>query len=517
VHRLMQRPVALKVIHPHLLEHPMAVERFRREVQAAARLVHPNIVTAFDAEQAGSLHFLVMEYVEGISLAQLVHQRGRLRVQLACDYVRQAAVGLEHAMEQGMVHRDVKPQNLMLTAGGVVKILDFGLARLARHDEPAPSAADAGSIAHAHPALTAASSMLGTLEYMAPEQAESAAGVDIRADIYSLGRTLEFLLTGTASHATGATGPATVDRPEIAGPKTGTVPSIPRRLAAILARMTAPDPEDRYRTPADVAEALKPWVAPARGFRLRRAVPVGLGAILLALVGVWAVTGGRATTTRPSAVAEANPRQPPASSSPAAMRAASQPAASAAIDRRRLLVILPEEFEPDVYKPFALATRERFKLEVASTSARPCRPVAWQPGRSEFPPQHDLSAGPLDAAGYAGVVLVGGNIYLYKHADAPLAKTVWKLVTDARAGGLPVVALGQGIRVLAAIDEFRDTRLALGDEQYRTMFPAHRQWSDQPMVADGRILTASRSEGVETLVERLDELVSGSSPPHRSK
>src|SRR5262245_39845127 len=147
-HQLMERVVALKVISRGLLDTPGTVERFRREVKAAARLAHPNIVTAYDADQAGSSHFLIMEYVDGISLDRLVAEHGRLPVREACEYMRQAAVGLQHAFECGTVHRDVKPQNLMLTPSpfplapskgergrgegvGQIKILDFGLARLA--------------------------------------------------------------------------------------------------------------------------------------------------------------------------------------------------------------------------------------------------------------------------------------------------------------------------------------------------------------------------------------------------
>src|SRR5262249_46045013 len=115
-HRVMQRPVALKVINRAFTARPAVVERFRREVRAAARLTHPNIVTAYDAEKAGDTHFLVMEYVEGVSLARLVKERGPLPVAQACAYVRQAALGLQHAHERGLVHRDVKPDNLIRCA-----------------------------------------------------------------------------------------------------------------------------------------------------------------------------------------------------------------------------------------------------------------------------------------------------------------------------------------------------------------------------------------------------------------
>ena len=137
-HRLMERPVALKVIRRGLTDDPAAAERFRREVKAAARLSHPHIVRAYDAEQAGDLHFLVMEFVEGTDLARLVAGQGPLPVARACEYARQAALGLQHAFEHGMVHRDIKPQNLMLTPDGQVKVLDFGLARFVSESAPSP-------------------------------------------------------------------------------------------------------------------------------------------------------------------------------------------------------------------------------------------------------------------------------------------------------------------------------------------------------------------------------------------
>src|SRR5947209_1071145 len=161
-HRMMDRPVALKVINRQLVDRPGMVERFHREVRAAARLSHPNIVTAHDAEQAGDSHFLVMEFVEGTSLDRLVRERGPLPVAEACDYMRQAALGLQHAFQRGMVHRDIKPANLLVTrTGGVIKILDMGLARLNR-----PAGGDDSASA-----LTQEGAVVGTLDFIAPEQA----------------------------------------------------------------------------------------------------------------------------------------------------------------------------------------------------------------------------------------------------------------------------------------------------------------------------------------------------------
>jgi hypothetical protein len=277
-HRLMERHVALKVINPGLLKRPAAVERFHREVKAAARLTHPNIVTAYDADQAGATHFLVMEFVEGISLAQRVHQQGRLPVAEACDYVRQAAFGLQHAFERGMVHRDIKPHNLMLTPGGRVKILDFGLARLVRETAAADTEADVPEPATTGPdgprpsgGLTEAGAVMGTADFIAPEQANDSRQADIRADIYSLGCTLYYLLTGQVPFPEGTSLDkltAHRERTPAALPKRrGEVPS---DLARIVERMMAKDPAQRYRTPAEVVEALKPFIPEAAPRRHRR-------------------------------------------------------------------------------------------------------------------------------------------------------------------------------------------------------------------------------------------------------
>src|SRR5439155_5373714 len=155
-HKVMGRVVALKVVAPRLVADTAALDRFRREVRLAAKLSHPNIVTSFDAEEAGGLHFLVMEYVDGQGLDRLVWRKGPLPVATSCQLARQTALGLQHANEHGMVHRDIKPSNLMLTRTGKVKILDFGLARLAR------SAGD-GKATHTN---TAPEVVLGTPDFV---------------------------------------------------------------------------------------------------------------------------------------------------------------------------------------------------------------------------------------------------------------------------------------------------------------------------------------------------------------
>jgi serine/threonine protein kinase/N-acetylneuraminic acid mutarotase len=247
----MDRLVALKVIPREFVANHVALERFRREVRAVAKLSHPNIVTAFDVGQSGETHYLAMEYLDGIDLARLVQQSGPLPVLNACQYVRQAAVGLQHAHERGLVHRDIKPGNLMVVRPGpdeppVVKILDFGLARF---ESEAPQGVR----------LTQLGKVVGTVDYIAPEQAANARTADIRADIYSLGCSLYYLLTGKAPFV----GSSVVEK--IGARALGEAPSVRKSrpevspaLERILAKMMAPDPAERYQTPGEVAKALEP-------------------------------------------------------------------------------------------------------------------------------------------------------------------------------------------------------------------------------------------------------------------
>jgi serine/threonine protein kinase len=244
-HRVMERPVALKVIRADLTGSVGAVDRFHREVKAAAQLHHPNIVTAHDAEQVGDTHYLVMEYVPGIDLAHVVMQQGPLPVAEACNAVRQAALGLQHAFDKGMIHRDVKPQNLMRTPDGTVKILDFGLARLA-------GAAGDGQ--------TASGVLLGTVDFMAPEQADNAKAADTRSDIYSLGCTLYYLLSGRVPFPDGSLVQRVMAHVEKTPPSLATFRSdLPPDLLRVLSRMMAKSPRERYQTPAEVATALEPF------------------------------------------------------------------------------------------------------------------------------------------------------------------------------------------------------------------------------------------------------------------
>jgi serine/threonine protein kinase len=184
-HRFMSRIVALKVLPEFAVRTAQNLKRFQREVRAAASLDHPNIVMAYDAGECGGSHFLVMQYIDGPNLKQRVDEGGLLTVPQAVDCMLQAARGLAYAHHKGVIHRDMKPSNLLLTSDGVVKILDMGLARIV---EDLSEEDDAR--------LTQPGQLLGTVDYVAPEQIADTHLADARSDIYSLGCTLHYLLTG---------------------------------------------------------------------------------------------------------------------------------------------------------------------------------------------------------------------------------------------------------------------------------------------------------------------------------
>jgi serine/threonine protein kinase len=246
-HQTMRRRVAVKVLPSSFAQDEEYLERFQREARAAISLKHPNIVRAYDIDRHDKTHFLVMEYVEGILLHDLVRKEGPLAIERACDCIRQAALGLQHAHEAGLVHRDIKPGNLILDRKGTVKVLDLGLAR---------SAQETGEV------LT--QGLLGTPDYLAPEQGRDSHDVDIRADIYALGCTFYYLLAGRPPFAEGTPTQKIVWHQTQPPPPVGLFrPEVPDELEAVLDRMMAKDPKQRYQIPAEVAAALAPWTAGA--------------------------------------------------------------------------------------------------------------------------------------------------------------------------------------------------------------------------------------------------------------
>jgi serine/threonine protein kinase len=251
-HLQLERQVALKVLPADQAQDPGALARFTREAQAVAALNHPNIVRAYDVDVEGKTCFLVMEYVDGVNLQDLVARHGPLDPTRAAHYIRQSAEGLQHAHQAGLVHRDVKPANLLLSRTGVVKVLDLGLARFFHDDEDNVTKEHSGQ------------AILGTADYLAPEQGRNSHDVDIRADIYSLGATFYFLLAGKAPFAEGTLNQKLIWHQM----KTPTAvrklrPDAPEAMAMVISRMMAKDAAGRYQTPADVVAALAPWTQTA--------------------------------------------------------------------------------------------------------------------------------------------------------------------------------------------------------------------------------------------------------------
>ncbi len=276
--RLMGLDQVLNVMGRHIVERPGVMERFLREIRTVAQLRHPNIVTAHHAFRSGECLVFAMEYVDGLDLARMVKARGPMPVGHAYYYVQQAALGLQHAHERGIVHRDIKPGNLMLARNGdraLIKVLDFGLAKASLENKVVELAMDDGEHSLREEAnLTHTGQMLGTPDFIAPEQIDDAQSADLRADIYSLGCTLYYLLSGgppfpsqtlydvlQAHHSTDARLLNFV-RPEV-----------PAELAALVAKMMAKEPESRFQTPDEVAKALPPFFKKRGG----TAVALGLG------------------------------------------------------------------------------------------------------------------------------------------------------------------------------------------------------------------------------------------------
>jgi eukaryotic-like serine/threonine-protein kinase len=252
-HVHMDRRVALKVLPVAQAEDPACLARFYREAKAVARLDHPNIVRAHDIDcenrldVKNKLHFLVLEYVDGCNLHAFVHRNGVLAPERAAHYIRQAALGLQHAHEAGLVHRDIKPGNLLLDRQGVVKVLDMGLARFFHEDSGAyVKEFETGYV-------------IGTADYLAPEQVIDSQ-VDIRADIYSLGGSFYYLLTGKSPFQDGTPAQKMIWH-QVRQPKPvrSLRPEVPEALAQVLDKMLAKEPQRRHQTPAELAEALAPF------------------------------------------------------------------------------------------------------------------------------------------------------------------------------------------------------------------------------------------------------------------
>ena len=250
-HEVLQKRFAIKVLPQSCADDPVVIERFRREARAAAVLDHPNVVQIYDFREEDGLNYIVMEYIEGPTLQQLLHRRKRLAVATACEYARQAALGLQHAHGLGLVHRDVKPGNLMVDATGTIKVLDLGLARY----EP-----DALAEEESLTKKVNSNQVLGTADYLSPEQALSLDDVDGRADVYSLGATLYALLVGHPPFPEGSIAKKLMmHQATMPMPVHSLRPEVPVDLSGFIAKMLAKKPYDRISSAGEVALALERW------------------------------------------------------------------------------------------------------------------------------------------------------------------------------------------------------------------------------------------------------------------
>lgn len=259
-HGPMERKVALKVLPAERMDNPKSLKRFYSEVRAAARVMHPNIVTAFDAGKVAGIHFLAMEYVDGLTISQLVTRDGPFAVGDAVENLRQAALGLQQVHRSGIVHRDIKPANIMLTLDRVIKVLDLGLASVGRdvRDSIEPNR------------------LVGTVEYMSPEQLESAADADARADIYSLGVTFFFMLTGSTPFQGGTLEQVRSHRHETVPDLCMLRSDVDVRIDHMFQRMMAKRPFDRYATVSELLEDIDRWrtLSGGQGYALAGATRV---------------------------------------------------------------------------------------------------------------------------------------------------------------------------------------------------------------------------------------------------
>jgi eukaryotic-like serine/threonine-protein kinase len=248
-HVQLRKRFAVKVLPPSKADQPAALGRFFREARAASTIEHPNVVRTHDVDNDGTFHFIVMDYVEGPNLLEVVRKFGPMDLGRAASYVRQVAEGLDHAFRNGIIHRDVKPGNILIDRTGHARLLDLGLARFYNdHTDQLTIKYDDKIV-------------LGTADYIAPEQVANSHAVDIRADIYALGSTLYYLLAGHPPFPTGSVSQKLLwHRTKEPTPIREVRPEVPEPLAAVLAKMMAKEPKSRYQTPAQVSTAIAEFV-----------------------------------------------------------------------------------------------------------------------------------------------------------------------------------------------------------------------------------------------------------------
>jgi phosphate ABC transporter phosphate-binding protein len=463
-HLILQRLVAVKVLQlasgEGKTDTQAVIGRFYREARAVAALDHPNVVRVFDVDRLGSSPFMVMEYVDGTNLHSLVANRGKLSPERAAAYIRMAAAGLEHAHQAGLIHRDVKPSNILLERTGMVKLLDLGLARFAQ--DPSKNEGITTRLDQ--------NAMIGTVDFMAPEQAVDSSKVDIRSDIYSLGCTFYFLLTGRVPfperglpqkiHAHQSLAPEPVS--EIC-------PRLPADLVAIIERMMEKSPESRFQTPGEVVEALAGWITtpipppsaeempatPASYYRLGLSRGVSPSAdqlhVPISPSGIETFSISDAGTETPPTVVPPSPSFVLASS----VRAAppSQVARARSPSGRKQLQIV-------LVAALMLTGATAFAVWMAKKPA-----VSAESGDSAASPSKSGPATPLPApARFAGVILRGGGSTF---VNTPMTRwaSVYEQVHKVRIDYQPVGSSKGTQGVIDGVYQFGCSDAALSDQQ----------------------------------------------------
>jgi putative intracellular protease/amidase len=465
----------------------------------------------------------VMEYVEGISLDRLVAKKGTVPVEQAVHFIRQAALGLQHAHEQGMVHRDVKPHNLMVTRKGQVKVLDFGLVRVAE-ETARPS--------DGRP-LTVLGTVLGTPDYIAPEQVGDSRHVDIRADIYSLGCTLYFLLVGQPPFPEGSAiekALSHVDQPPV--PVRSLRPDVPAELLVVLDRMMAKKPAERFQTPGEVAQALAaiqkptsqvveavevlpdpppppkkktprvsdtvevlPDPPPVPKKKRRKAGRGGfplwvggvLGAVALAAVAVGLIAfgfGKRPTQGEPNASGNVAPVLPPAKAR-----------------KPRVLVVLPHQgfWHPD-YEGLRAGLEGKAELVVASSALTPAKPHPEGGGEAVRP---TLTLFQAEAADFDAVVFSGGRGRLEYAFDRPFKQQAGEFMERMLASGKVVGGLCMGVAVLASAGVLDGKRATGYPDISDKLTKLGVKYQNQAVEVDGNLITGRDPEAARPFAGRL--------------
>lgn len=482
-HRIMDRVIALKVISPRMIRHPDAKSRFQREVQIVAKLNHPGIVAAFDADQIGENLCLVSEYFESESLDQII-AKGPVKVTTACEMACQAAKGLAHAHDHGLIHRDVKPQNILVAPDGQVKVVDFGLASYAESENSD------------HQGFTSEGVIVGTPDYLSPEQVRESS-VDHRADIYSLGCTLYHLLAGNPPFTDGSRVEKLAHHLQTTPKSLTSIRSdVSPALDACVAKMMAKDPGQRYQSAEEVAAALEPFArgdeptlppmivtgdrrSVARRQRIstrpgRRLWIAAAALLALGLLG-WASTKIRFGTT-PS------------------------------IDQLRqrswtiLAVIPPDPLPRDRALLYSAIDQLGLHCSVTSTSST-----------TTVEDVHNvIPLNQADPKNFDTVIFFGPSRNVDTDLYQPPARVEIQRILDSLAGsGQPYGSLGSGVWTLGNLGALRGKRVA--DCEHSTGYFKHQSGADwvsqETLVIDGKFVTGTNTEDATPFLQTLLAMV----------